>query len=303
MSKLLSPKEDTGCDSLGDMASPDDEAAGPAYTFRKPEGLLAHYTKAATAFEHILRTRTLRLGAYADMQDPAENKDIVPGTATYGDREDAEEGWNAAIDAIKQMRDSCRLLCLTHDAVSTRGTFGCSWARPRMWEQYGDRHRGACLLFDRDRLHAVLEYEGQGHGAFYLGDVRYTEAGIAESATRSIMDDRIFNAEERDEAIDEYIDTHHRDFFFLKSDDFRSEHEFRAVLLAGDFDDDVHIDYRDALVAVVVGERFPDWQIAGAAEICNEAGAMCTCPGAGRGLWVRETRVAIRPSRRSRPAL
>jgi hypothetical protein len=88
------------------------------------------------------------------------------------------------------------------------------------------------------------------------------------------MDERIFDPNQRPLAVAEYIEQHHRDFFFLKSDDFTSEREFRAVLMADDNDEYVSVDYRDALVAVVVGERFPDWQFAGAKEICDEADAL-----------------------------
>jgi Protein of unknown function (DUF2971) len=46
------------------------------------------------------------------------------------------------------------------DGVGLRhATFDCAWARPRMWEQYGDNHTGACLLFDRGRLEASLRNE------------------------------------------------------------------------------------------------------------------------------------------------
>jgi hypothetical protein len=34
----------------------------------------------------------------------------------------------------------------------------------------------------------------------------------------------------------------------------------------------VYVGFRDALAAVIVGERFPDWQIPGAAEVCERAG-------------------------------
>jgi hypothetical protein len=280
-------------------------AADRDYSFKGPEGLLAHYTKASVAFEHILPKRELRMGAYRDMQDPAENKDIVPGTAFYGDPPHAEERWLAAIDGIKQIRDSCRLLCLTHDAEGATDTFGCCWARPRMWEQYGERHRGVCLLFDRARLHDVLPVELAAHGAFYLGDVRYTEAGIAESATRSFVDDRIFGPDlaERDAAIDDYIQLHHQDFFFLKSDDFSTEHEYRAVVMAPGEDDYVYVDYRDALVAVVVGERFPDWQFAGTKEICDEAGAVFRCMHWHQGQPYALDAMAVKRARDRRRAL
>ena len=42
-----------------------------------PGTLVAHYTSAATVFEHILPTRKLRLSAFALMSDPRENKDWV----------------------------------------------------------------------------------------------------------------------------------------------------------------------------------------------------------------------------------
>jgi hypothetical protein len=108
---------------------------------------------------------------------------------------------------------------------------------------------------------------------FYVEPVRYTAAGIAESATRNLIDDRIFDPEQRADAIAEYIEAHHDDFFFLKSDDFASEHEFRAVLME-DGDEYAYVDYDDALVAVIVGERFSNWQLLGAKRACERANAM-----------------------------
>ena len=66
--------------------------AAREYTFEKPEGLLAHYTSAAVAFEHILPSGQLRMSPYRHMRDPAENKDIVPGTAWAGDPPDPRTG-------------------------------------------------------------------------------------------------------------------------------------------------------------------------------------------------------------------
>jgi hypothetical protein len=57
------------------------------------------------------------------MRDPAENKDIVPGTAFYGDQPDAEQGWAEAVAGIKRIRDDCRVLSLTGDAPD-QGVYG-----------------------------------------------------------------------------------------------------------------------------------------------------------------------------------
>jgi hypothetical protein len=59
--------------------------AQPAYNFQRPEGLLAHYTDAAAAFEHILPERQLRMSAYHTMRDPVESQDILPMISWMGD--------------------------------------------------------------------------------------------------------------------------------------------------------------------------------------------------------------------------
>jgi Protein of unknown function (DUF2971) len=256
----------------------------PSYTFQKPEGLLAHYTDAAAVFEHILPERRLRMSPYRRMRDPAENQDIVPGIAWTGEQPRVDDAFAGVYYYIKRVRDAMRVLSFTRDAADQLGSswpaFDCCWARPRMWEQYGDDHRGACLLFARDRLERALE-ERLGKEKLLPGDVEYTRAGIAESATRSLVDERIFDGEQRERAVTEYIDNNRRDFFFLKSDDFETEAEYRVVLKTGDptpvgysIDDQgyAYVGYGDALVAVVVGLHFPPWQRPGARESCDVAG-------------------------------
>lgn len=82
-----------------------------------------------------------------------------------------------------------------------------------MWEQYGDNHRGACLMFDRDRLEAFLQNE-VGDERIYWDDVRYDRQGIAGSPVQHVMDERIFDEKQRQQAVAEHIDRYRRDFFF-----------------------------------------------------------------------------------------
>jgi hypothetical protein len=128
------------------MTEPADATQIADYTFTKPEGLLAHYTKAAYVFEDILPSGTLRLSPYRLMRDPIENKDILPSIAWSGDPPDADRAIQQVYTELKAARDRMRVLSFTHDADnrSEYSGFDCCWARPRMWEQYGDFHRGAC---------------------------------------------------------------------------------------------------------------------------------------------------------------
>jgi hypothetical protein len=169
------------------------------------------------------------------MRDPAENKDIVPGTGAYGaDPDTFDESVRAMIGEIKARRDSCRVLSLTHNDATAPETFGCCWARPRMWEQYADERRGVCLLFDAERLVRGMRLAFSSHRIqSWVGEVAYTEAGIAGSKLRFLSDPRIFDPGRAD-AVTEFIEGNTDDFFFLKTDDFKTEHEYRIVIMAGD---------------------------------------------------------------------
>ena len=197
------------------------EAAGPdGSTFTKPEGLLAHYTDASAAFEHILPTGKLRMSPYRLMRDPVENKDILPSIAWRGDPPDAGRAIDEVYAQLKAARDRMRVLSFTHDADrrAEYAGFDCCWSRPRMWEQYGDKHRGVCLLFDAPPLkRAITDQSPPEHT--YMRDVDYTREGIAAAygPVRTMIDERIFEGRERAKAVAEYVEERHEAFFFLKA--------------------------------------------------------------------------------------
>ncbi len=214
------------------------------------------------------------------MRDPVENKDILPSIAWHGDPPAADRAIQAVYMQLRVARDRMRVLSFTRDAErrAEHAGFDCCWSRPRMWEQYGDLHRGVCLLFDRPQLErAVGDAWSCEHT--YMRNVDYTREGIAAAGgpVRTLIDQRIFDDRQRAEAVDDYINSRHDAFFFLKSDDFATEYEYRVVLAAGG-DDYAYIDYGDALVGVVLGERFPAWQrpaaIAASSELAFKLGRM-----------------------------
>ncbi len=249
---------------------PTDDAGRPDYTFTKPEGLLAHYTTSSAVFEHIVPTRTLRLSPYRLMRDPVENKVITPNI--YWDGVDVDREMDELDALLKAARDRMRVMSFTHDADqhAHESVFDCCWSRPRMWEQYGDVHRGACLLFDRSLLEAAIA-DAWPPETTYLRNVDYSPEGIVGSPARGLIDRRTFlgEGETLTNAVAEYVAQRRDAFFFLKSDDFATEYEYRIVLAVED-DDYAYIEFRDALVGVVLGERFPVWQRPAAIAACSE---------------------------------
>lgn len=241
----------------------------------EPGPWIGHYTTAAAAFEHIIPTGELRMSPYHLMRDPAENKGFFPSASPPRDQENPVQEWLAAGLALKEARDQTRLMSLTCDAPDyepAAKVFGCCWARARLWEQYADVHHGACLVFDRALFEEALR-DKLGEDRVSFGEVEYTPMGVAESAATHISDQRLMDPTTREQAVSEYLTNRRQELFFLKSDDWATEYEFRAVLARSD-DEYAFTGYGQALVAVVVGERFPKWQVVGAQEICDRAGVL-----------------------------
>jgi hypothetical protein len=234
-----------------------------------------HYTTREAAFEHILPTGQLRFSTYEQMRDPIEKKDwswtgVWPVDNPDFDAEDPlEEAFFYFHALARQIRQQAHLLALTIDADSypTRAEqFAKGWARARMWEQYGENHAGVCLIFDRGRLTTNLadDLHRQLDVRPYHRRVDYDEAGTAMiEATR--LKPGSWPVEIDPEFVASYIDSHNDELFFRKTLDWQAEYEYRFVTTASP-DQPLFARYGDALVGILVGERFPDWQRPAALE-------------------------------------
>lgn len=184
-----------------------------------PDRFFCHYTRADTAFTHILPSGLLMMNPYARMRDPLENKEprfheafatvvVRPGTKAkmqivrtrlpndtsaprvLGEPSESDQALADHLSrvgtAIRRSRDGVHLLSLTAGETGAASgidrIFLCPWSRPRMWEQYAENHAGACLVFDRLKLQAAIRQDLQAHGRYWEGDVKYTPAGFAASA-------------------------------------------------------------------------------------------------------------------------
>jgi len=143
-----------------------------------------------------------------------------------------------------------------------------------MWEQYADNHAGVCLVFDRAVLLDSLEHNLGADGAYWEGPVKYTVAGFAASRARNINLDK-FHERSLEDDVAEHVLEHHEEFFLLKTEDWASEFEYRFVFQpASDRKLTLPIrfvSYGNALRSVVVGERFPEWQLPSARAIARDA--------------------------------
>jgi hypothetical protein len=232
-----------------------------------------HYTTSDAAFGHILPTGRLRLSSLARLRDPVENKDWVEQLWTGLSWPDADV---MRFDRqAKRPLTETKIVSFTLDATAAGDSpeHARGYARPRMWEQYADNHAGACLVFERVRLTDLLMLDLAKHRQAISDEVLYSNTPRqGHEHARSLNAAALTHEGEGDieEGLRKHVSIHAEELFFRKLEDWASENEYRFLVL-DDNERVVHTPYGDALRAVIVGERFPDWQLAAAARACASA--------------------------------
>jgi Protein of unknown function (DUF2971) len=179
---------------------------------------------------------------------------------------------------VTRYRDRMRLLSLTRDGdrswIGFDRIFELPWARPRMWEQYADNHAGVCLVFEREALLEAIREDVGRVGSYWDGPVEYTAGGLSRSDAARFKVPPMSDYDLAD-AVALHVTKQYRAFFFLKTMDWATEWEYRMVLepAADGPTGQPHLAYfGDALRYVLVGERFPRWQLPGAVNAAEQAG-------------------------------
>jgi hypothetical protein len=234
-----------------------------------------HYTASAATFEHILPSGQLRMSSLRCLRDPVENKDWVQGWFTSASWPPADVArFGAAKDRVL---DETKVVSFTLDEPTGNRSpqYARGYARPRMWEQYAENHAGVCLVFDRKLLDEWFKVGLPARKHTISHDIVYSDSPLpGHEAARTLHAVQLIEAggEDLEVGLRKHLEIHALELFFRKLEDWSTEHEYRYIV----FDKDsveTQILFGDALRAVIVGERFPTWQILGAAQVCAAAGA------------------------------
>jgi len=221
-----------------------------------PEGedeILGHYTSAASAAA-IALTGLLLPSPLSALNDPSESQQ--QGAVTIGATFRSVEGiiWDDPAPSVQDadaanaaLRDGVRVQCFTLD----RGQ-GLAWgaaqndlrtfARQRMWAQYGAGHEGICLLLNRSRLEAQVKHAFGDQGR--CGEVAYIEGFDNSHGTRT-------GSFHRNTEIN-FLDS----TLFRKNADWRAEAEFRVRVHSWD-EGVCKLPLDNCVVGMVLGMRFP----------------------------------------------
>ena len=212
-----------------------------------------HYTKRDAALEKILPTGKIMLNVLEKTNDPREYLDwSIPDV---DGPEDEGAFWRARDLVNKQRKQNTKVLCMTVDDMEhpRLGLLRRGFARSRMWAQYGEGHKGMCLVFDKSALEAEIKSVTTVPGNCFFGQVKYPDRGFG-------IEYHFDSLGETEAAIMDGVDLFIRDhidwLFFTKLFDWRDEMEYRAMIY-DDRTSPVFADIGSCLKGIVLGPEFP----------------------------------------------
>jgi hypothetical protein len=133
------------------------------------------------------------------------------------------------------------------------------FAKPSMWHHYGDKHRGFCLMFDREKLNQAF-IKQLNSGRLIAGKVNYSNKGILPNLSKDPFVVNLIHAREIEDyvsAIKSHLNSWFPDLFLRKLSDWENEDEYRWIYL-DEHPRPIHVGFEGALEAIIIGEHVPD---------------------------------------------
>ena len=214
------------------------------------DNFVAHYTSLDTAVRYILPAYKIRVSSVGILNDPYENTaDWIQSEATLGFNFDFQK--SVSLSKIKQKAINHIKVFSTTAFEEQSDNYDITkhiYCRPRMWAQYGDNHKGVCLIFDKNELEKAFSLLNpiaiKSNKVDYPPFMESTDCNIDPSKFRSILND----PHELYEALNHNYIMEHR--FFRKHSDWKNENEYRWLLFMEQMDD-VYVYCEKALKVIV----------------------------------------------------
>jgi hypothetical protein len=236
---------------------------------------LYHFTKVETAKNDILPYQQLKFSSYDKTNDPYETKNwsisikdsLEEIKKVNGENKkltlelimDFNEKRNKYINSIKS---KVHTLCFSEDDKNFKSDnlvsyFGLKkgWGYPRMWHQYGDKHKGVCLMIDKDILVESIKKEFADNFHIYKGMVSYTDELTNKVSNQIDLKEVMLNGISK--SITNKIYCNIEGLFFRKALDWCSEREFRYILVpkSANKREPIYASIANALKVIVLGSE------------------------------------------------
>lgn len=223
---------------------------------------LFHYTRRDVVFEEILHNNYFLLSTFKNTNDPLEYKDRLIDAVGWGWENKSDE----IVFHITNMIDYI-IKEKTHFASFCRNKFNNNeiesngFLKPRMWSQYGESHKGLCLVFSKNKIIETINKEIDNTNHLFFHDmVKYNEYIHDATHTTLHANANLLKEKTPHEIAIDHINKCHRDLFFIKQNDFEREDEYRFIIC--DTNEMLtektifKFDALNCLIGIIAGDRF-----------------------------------------------
>lgn len=228
------------------------------------EDTICHYSTIEIAVEKILFTNKLRFSSTNKVNDPFEYSDITIGygghvSQDYSD-EYIKEMNNQILSIMRNSIQKCqnyKIACFCRNeenaALHLHSYDKLGFAKPRMWAQYGDSHKGCCIVFDKTKLEENIRQ--QDINLIKSSSIEYLNS-YDLSRKYPYGDYTEFNEygfDDYQEKMIEYVVNH----FFRKHLDFCNENEYRIMIES--VSEDQYVSLENTIKMIVISDRIDNF--------------------------------------------
>jgi hypothetical protein len=221
---------------------------------------LYHYTSIDKATDFILKDKTLMFNSLRGTNDPKEFKnwkfDFHIGDQTAPSYDESVKLWEIISEEVKS---KCKVLCFSKDKPGLGDDFFNDiylrgFAKSRMWAQYGDNHKGVCLIFNKQMIEDHISEQFDLISDLYAANIQYKNRPLKGDIFKSpyTLHYPLLKELGVTEYVKRHIYTHNGELIFEKSLDWRDEEEYRYMMLINKAENQ-YLKYGDALCGVVFG--------------------------------------------------
>jgi len=258
--------------------------------------LLSHFTKGDNA-KLILRSGNVRLQKLRGVNDPKEALSWPFKLFCYDSQSVPLSGITSMMHKIENfVLDHVFVTCFRHDTQDTpmssdyHNMNNKSFCDTRMWNEYADKHKGVCLVFDKMKLEKMF-FDTVADAAF-AGPVFYHndfsggtpnqhpyQHTIPNNAIplhfQHCKDPFMINVELLqslgvDEVITMHISYYYRQLLFQKNTFWKSENEYRLILFQKNIMPYCDMPFHDSIKAVILGDKGPNDDKNNIVNICMQ---------------------------------
>lgn len=256
---------------------------------------LNHYTKVDTLIK-ILENKSLRLSKFYTTNDPLETLSWRFRLKDMDSREKRTMYTSTAYRIFENcisdyVRERCKFICFNYDDPKTIKIDNAELSnvlngkyKPRMWAQYGDDHKGVCITVDENKF---LDNLSHTLDATYEMDSKHIEYISAQDKSHREDEYQIDYNDIKDISKSKNIKEDYKEiyeeigheilfnkkyriaYFFRKQEDWRSENEYRIIVInENKIDKEIFVPInKDVVVSLTFGYKIFDY--------INQSGFRC----------------------------